>query len=159
MLRIKQALDENRLGKLMLCDAIVKWYRAPEYYADSWHGTQALDGGGALINQAIHTVDLLRWLVGPVETAFMKGALRYPQIEGEDTLVSSLRFQNGALGVIQATTSSSPASSAASNSAASVARSSWMATRLASGRLMAKRLRPATMRNSPTVGQPGSHLE
>lgn len=109
VLRIKQALDENRLGKLMLCDAIVKWYRAPEYYADSWHGTQALDGGGALINQAIHTVDLLRWLVGPVETAFaMKAALRYPQIEGEDTLVASLRFQNGALGVIQATTSVKP---------------------------------------------------
>lgn len=109
VLRIKQALAENRLGKLMLCDAIVKWYRAPEYYAESWHGTQALDGGGALINQAIHTVDLLRWLVGPVETAFaMKGALRYPQIEGEDTLVSSLRFQNGALGVIQATTSVKP---------------------------------------------------
>ena len=109
VLRIKQALDENRLGKLILCDAIVKWYRAPEYYADSWHGTQALDGGGALINQAIHTVDLLRWLVGPVETAFaLKGALRYPQIEGEDTLVSCLRFQSGALGVIQATTSVKP---------------------------------------------------
>ncbi len=109
VLRIKQALDENRLGRLMLCDAIVKWYRAPEYYAGSWHGTQALDGGGALINQAIHTVDLLRWLVGPIETAFaMKAALRYPHIEGEDTLVSSLRFQNGALGVIQATTSVKP---------------------------------------------------
>ena len=109
VLRIKQALEENRLGKLMVCDAVVKWYRAPEYYADSWHGTQALDGGGALINQAIHTVDLLRWLVGPVETAFaMKAALRYQQIEGEDTLVASLRFQNGALGVIQATTSVKP---------------------------------------------------
>ncbi len=107
--RIKQAVDEGRLGRLMLCDAIVKWYRAPEYYAGSWHGTQALDGGGALINQAIHTVDLLRWLAGPVETAFaMKAALRYPQIEGEDTLVASLRFQNGALGVIQATTSVKP---------------------------------------------------
>ncbi len=109
VLRIKQALEENRLGRLLLCDAIVKWYRAPEYYADSWHGTQALDGGGALINQAIHTVDLLRWLAGPIKTAFaMKAALRYPQIEGEDTLVSSLRFQNGALGVIQATTSVKP---------------------------------------------------
>ncbi len=107
--RIKHALDENRLGKLMLCDAYVKWYRAPEYYADSWHGTSELDGGGALINQAIHTVDLLRWLVGPVETAFaLKAALRYPQIEGEDSLVSSLRFQNGALGVIQAATSAKP---------------------------------------------------
>jgi predicted dehydrogenase len=93
----------------MIGDAIVKWYRAPEYYADSWHGTMALDGGGALINQAIHTVDLLRWMMGPVETAFaMKSALRYPRIEAEDTLVASLRFQNGALGVIQAATSAKP---------------------------------------------------
>jgi predicted dehydrogenase len=93
----------------MIGDAYVKWYRAPEYYADSWHGTMALDGGGALINQAIHTVDLLRWMMGPVETAFaMKSALRYPQIEAEDTLVASLRFQNGALGVIEAATSAKP---------------------------------------------------
>jgi predicted dehydrogenase len=107
--RIRRALDEGRLGKLILCDAYVKWYRAPEYYADSWHGTLELDGGGALINQAIHTVDLLRWLAGPVETAFaLKAALRYPQIEGEDTLVANLRFQNGALGVIQAATSAKP---------------------------------------------------
>lgn len=107
--KIKRAIDEGRLGRLMLGDAYVKWYRAPEYYADSWHGTIALDGGGALINQAIHTVDLLRWMMGPVETAFaMKGALRYPQIEGEDTLVASLRFRNGALGVIEAATSVKP---------------------------------------------------
>jgi predicted dehydrogenase len=107
--RIKQALDENRLGKLMVCDAIVKWYRAPEYYADSWHGTLKLDGGGALINQAIHTVDLLRWFAGPVaEVVAFKSALRYPHIEAEDTLVGSLRFASGALGVLQATTSVKP---------------------------------------------------
>jgi predicted dehydrogenase len=107
--KIKRAIDEGRLGRLMIGDAYVKWYRAPEYYAGSWHGTMALDGGGALINQAIHTVDLLRWMMGPVETAFaMKSALRYPQIEGEDTLVASLRFQNGALGVIEAATSAKP---------------------------------------------------
>jgi predicted dehydrogenase len=107
--RIKRALDEGRLGRLLLGDAYVKWYRAPAYYADSWHGTLALDGGGALINQAIHTVDLLRWLLGPVETAFaMKGALRYPQLEGEDTLVGTVRFCNGALGVIEAATSAKP---------------------------------------------------
>ena len=107
--RIKQALDENRLGKLMVCDAVVKWYRAPDYYADSWHGTMALDGGGALINQAIHTVDLLRWFAGPVAEAFaFRNALRYPHIEAEDTLVGSLRFANGALGVVQATTSVKP---------------------------------------------------
>lgn len=107
--KIKHAIDEGKLGRLMLGDAYVKWYRAPEYYADSWHGTLALDGGGALINQAIHTVDLLRWMMGPVDVAFaMKGALRYPHIEAEDTLVANLRFQNGALGVIEATTSAKP---------------------------------------------------
>ena len=107
--RIKRAVDEGRLGKLMVGDALVKWYRAPEYYADSWHGTLAQDGGGALINQAIHTVDLLRWIMGPVESAFaMKSALRYPHIEAEDTLVGTVKFQNGALGIIQATTSVKP---------------------------------------------------
>jgi predicted dehydrogenase len=94
----------------MLADAFVKWFREPQYYAPgSWHGTLALDGGGALINQAIHTVDLLRWIVGPVErVAAFKGALRYPHLEGEDTLVASLRFANGALGMIEAATSAKP---------------------------------------------------
>src|SRR5205085_1138914 len=88
----------------------VKWYRAPEYYGPgSWHGTLAVDGGGALMNQAIHTVDLLRWMMGDVAVAFaMKGALRYPHIEAEDTLVGSVRFQNGAIGVVQAATSAKP---------------------------------------------------
>lgn len=108
--KIKRALDEDRLGHLIVGDAYVKWYRAPEYYAPgSWHGTLALDGGGALINQAIHTVDLLRWMMGPVaEVAAMKSALRYPHIEAEDTLVGTLRFQSGALGVVQAATSIKP---------------------------------------------------
>ena len=110
VLQIKQAIEEGRLGRLMIGDAYIKWYRAPEYYAPgTWRGTLALDGGGALINQAIHTVDLLRWMMGPVETAFaMKATLRYPHIEAEDSLVASLRFQNGALGVIEATTSVKP---------------------------------------------------
>jgi len=108
--RADQRIDEGRLGRLHLADAYVKWFRVPEYYGPgSWHGTLALDGGGALINQAVHTVDLLRWMVGPVETVFaFKGALRYPHIEGEDTLVASLRFKSGALGVIEATTSIAP---------------------------------------------------
>lgn len=108
--RIKQAIDEGRLGKLMLGDALVKWYRAPEYYAPgSWRGTLKMDGGGALINQAIHTVDLLCWMMGPAESAFaMKAALRYPHIEAEDTLVGTVKFQNGALGVVQAATSAKP---------------------------------------------------
>ena len=107
---IRQAVEEGQLGRLMLVDAFVKWYREPGYYAaDSWHGTLALDGGGALINQAIHTVDLLRWIAGPVDrVAAFKGALRYPHLEGEDTLVSSLRFASGALGLIEAATSAKP---------------------------------------------------
>jgi predicted dehydrogenase len=108
--RIKQAVDEGRFGELMLGDALVKWYRASEYYAPgTWRGTLKMDGGGSLINQAIHTVDLLRWIMGPAESAFaMKAALRYPHIEAEDTLVGTVKFQNGALGVVQATTSAKP---------------------------------------------------
>ncbi len=108
--RIKRAIDEGRLGKLMLGDALVKWYRAPEYYAPgSWRGTLKMDGGGALINQAIHTIDLLCWMMGPAESAFaMKAALRYPHIEAEDTLVGTVKFQNGALSVVQAATSAKP---------------------------------------------------
>jgi predicted dehydrogenase len=107
--KMKAAIEAGKLGSLILGDAYVKWYRAPEYYADSWHGTMALDGGGALINQAIHTIDLLRWMMGPVESAFaMKKALRYPHIEGEDTLVGTLQFANGALGAVVATTSVKP---------------------------------------------------
>lgn len=107
--KMKAAIDAGKLGRLILGDAYVKWYRAPEYYADSWHGTLALDGGGALINQAIHTIDLLRWMMGPVVSAFaMKKALRYPYIEAEDTLVGNLEFQNGALGAVVATTSVKP---------------------------------------------------
>ena len=108
--RLKGAIEDGSFGSLYLGDAYVKWFRTPEYYAQgSWHGTQSLDGGGALINQAIHTVDLLRWMMGPVESLFAyKSALRYPHIESEDTLVASLRFASGALGVIEATTSIAP---------------------------------------------------
>lgn len=108
--RIKRALDEGRLGRLYLGDAYVKWYRVPQYYAPgSWHGTLSLDGGGALINQAIHTVDLLQWMMGDAEKVFaFKSALRYPHIEAEDTLVANIRFRSGALGVIEATTSVAP---------------------------------------------------
>jgi UDP-N-acetyl-2-amino-2-deoxyglucuronate dehydrogenase len=107
---IKRAVDEGRLGRLLLSDAYVKWYRMPAYYAPgSWHGTLTLDGGGALINQAIHTVDLLRWITGPATLVFaMMAAQRYPRLEAEDTLVGSVRFQNGALGVIEAATSAKP---------------------------------------------------
>ncbi len=107
---LKNAVQESRLGKPVMASAYVKWYRTDQYYTSaSWRGTLALDGGGALINQAIHTVDLLQWIVGPVaEVHAYSGRLLHPQIEGEDTLTATLRFRNGALGVVEAATSIYP---------------------------------------------------
>jgi UDP-N-acetyl-2-amino-2-deoxyglucuronate dehydrogenase len=109
LLRLKSWMDSGVLGKLILADARVKWYRPPAYYADSkWRGTLRWDGGGALINQAIHTADLLLWVCGDVRAvqAVRKTALH--QIEAEDTLVAALEFENGAIGSFQATTSVYP---------------------------------------------------
>jgi len=107
---LKGAIDAGRFGRQVMASAYIKWYRSPEYYRSaSWRGTLALDGGGALINQAIHTVDLLRWMMGPVQAvAAFSGRQLHQAIEGEDTLVAALRFQNGALGVIEAATSAFP---------------------------------------------------
>jgi predicted dehydrogenase len=104
---LKDAVDSGRLGRMVMASAYVKWFRSDEYYASgAWRGTLDLDGGGALINQAIHTLDLLRWIGGPLrEVAAFTDRLVHPQIEGEDTLVASLRFQSGACGVLEAATS------------------------------------------------------
>jgi UDP-N-acetyl-2-amino-2-deoxyglucuronate dehydrogenase len=97
------------LGHLILADARVKWYRPPDYYSSSrWRGTWALDGGGALINQAVHTVDLLLWLFGNVVSVQASGKAALHAIEVEDTLVALLQFANGALGILQAATSVYP---------------------------------------------------
>lgn len=109
LLRVKDWLTAGVLGKPILLDARVKWFRPPAYYGDSrWRGTLALDGGGALINQAIHTVDLLLWYFGDVAAvqAVRKTALH--DIEAEDTLVAALEFKNGALATLQAATSVFP---------------------------------------------------
>ena len=107
---LKQAVDEGRFGKITLGDAYVKWHRSQEYYdKGAWRGTWKLDGGGALMNQAIHSVDLLLWLMGPVaEIRAQMATLAHERIEVEDVVVASLRFQNGALGSIEATTTSYP---------------------------------------------------
>jgi UDP-N-acetyl-2-amino-2-deoxyglucuronate dehydrogenase len=107
---LKDAIDAGRFGMPVAASAYIKWYRSADYYRSaSWRGTLALDGGGALINQAIHTVDLLRWIMGPVEGLSAFSARRiHRQIEGEDTLVAALRFRSGALGVIEAGTSIYP---------------------------------------------------
>ena len=105
---IKDAVDSGTLGRPVLGEALLRWYRGAEYYAQAdWRGTVA-DDGGALMNQGIHVVDLLRWFMGPVtEIAGAVDTLVH-HIEAEDTAVASLRFANGALGVITATTATRP---------------------------------------------------
>jgi UDP-N-acetyl-2-amino-2-deoxyglucuronate dehydrogenase len=105
--KAKEAIAQGRLGRLVMADAYVKWYRSQEYY-EGWHGTWALDGGGALMNQAIHNVDLLQWLAGPVETIFGRTATLGHNMETEDTASALLTFACGVMGVIQAATSCWP---------------------------------------------------
>ena len=107
--RLKQLIDSGGLGRPVLVSAQVKWYRSPEYYSGSrWRGTAGLDGGGALINQGVHTVDLLVWLMGDVARVQAKAITGLHQIEVEDTLVATLEFQNGAVGTLEAATSAYP---------------------------------------------------
>lgn len=108
--RIKQALEAQRFGRLTLGDAYVKWWRTQEYYdSGAWRGTWELDGGGALMNQAIHSVDLLTWFMGPVaEIVAYTDTLAHERIAVEDVAVAALRFRNGALGTIEATTAAWP---------------------------------------------------
>ena len=108
--RVKSAVEAGRFGRLTLGDAHIKWWRTQEYYdSGGWRGTRQLDGGGALMNQGIHTVDVLQWLMGPVRRieAFT-GTLAHQRIEVEDVAVAALEFQSGALGVIEGTTAAFP---------------------------------------------------
>jgi predicted dehydrogenase len=107
---LKKATEAGRFGRLTLGETTCKWWRSQQYYDEGgWKGTLALDGGGALMNQAIHNVDLLQWIMGDVThiTGFT-AMLAHERIEVEDTAVACLRFASGALGVIQATTSVHP---------------------------------------------------
>lgn len=107
--QLKELVNRGALGSPILADARVKWYRTPEYYSNSlWRGTHALDGGAALINQGIHTVDLLLWLLGGVRRVQAAKRTSLHTIEGEDTLAALLEFENGALGVLQTATSIFP---------------------------------------------------
>jgi len=107
--RLKLLLAAGTLGKPLLVDARVKWYRPPEYYAGSrWRGTWVLDGGGALMNQGSHTVDLLLWLLGDVVNVRARTATTLHAIETEDTAMAILEFSNGALGTLLATTAAYP---------------------------------------------------
>jgi UDP-N-acetyl-2-amino-2-deoxyglucuronate dehydrogenase len=105
---LKAAIDAGRFGRLVLASAYVKWHRPRDYYT-GWKGTLKLDGGGALINQAIHGIDLLQWFAGlPSEVFCWKTRRTYEHIEGEDTASATLRFPNGALGSIEACTAGWP---------------------------------------------------
>jgi predicted dehydrogenase len=102
---LARAIAAGRLGRILQADAYVKWYRSAQYYSRPIKGTWATEGGGALINQAIHQVDLLLWLAGPVEQLFgywQLGALH--EIESEDVFSAVVRYASGATGVIQAST-------------------------------------------------------
>ncbi|MGA1994376.1 MAG: Gfo/Idh/MocA family oxidoreductase [Bryobacteraceae bacterium] len=102
---LSRALAAGRLGKLLQCDCYIKWYRSAEYYSRPIKGSWKTEGGGALINQAIHQIDILRWLAGPVAEVFAAwqlGALH--KIESEDVVSAVVRYASGATGVIQAAT-------------------------------------------------------
>ncbi len=107
---IKDAIDKGRFGKISLIDAQIKWYRTQDYY-DSipWHGTWAMDGGGALMNQGIHAIDLLRWFGGEaVSVSAICRTLGHERIEVEDTAGAVVSFRSGAVGIIEGTTSAWP---------------------------------------------------
>lgn len=107
---VKLAIAENKLGTLNFGAAHTKWFRAQEYYdGDEWRGTWVLDGGGALMNQGIHYVDLLQYLVGPVAEVSAYSATRtHTRIEVEDIVVAAVKFRSGALGFIEGNTAAYP---------------------------------------------------
>jgi predicted dehydrogenase len=109
IVRLKQLVESGGLGRVLSVSARVPWYRPPDYYRLSrWRGTAALDGGGALMNQGIHTVDLLLWLLGDVTRVQARTATLLHQIESEDTALALLEFASGATGVLEASTATYP---------------------------------------------------
>ncbi|MCC7003933.1 MAG: Gfo/Idh/MocA family oxidoreductase [Gemmatimonadaceae bacterium] len=100
---LKRALDKGRFGRLFMANATVRWARPQEYYDQAkWRGTWEFDGG-AFMNQASHYVDLIQWLVGPVESVMAKTATMARRIEAEDSGAAVLKFRNGAIGVLEVT--------------------------------------------------------
>jgi len=107
--RVREAVQSGLLGQMTLGDAYLKYYRSPAYYKSAdWRATWALDGGGALMNQGVHGIDLLLWIMGDVQSVYAKAEAKVRDIEVEDTCVALLTFKNGAYGVLEGTTSSNP---------------------------------------------------
>lgn len=109
--RVKEVLEKGLIGKPIMARAAVKWFRDQEYYRSSnWRGTLNLDGGGAVINQAVHTLDLLYWLLGDAEgVSAYKGTFTHQDIEAEDNAVAIIRFSSDVMAVFEASTSIIPA--------------------------------------------------
>jgi UDP-N-acetyl-2-amino-2-deoxyglucuronate dehydrogenase len=108
VVKLREALEQGRFGRLVLGTVRVRWCRTQAYYdQDAWRGTWALDGG-VISNQASHHVDLLEWMMGDVDSVFARSATALVKIEAEDTAVVLLRFRSGALGIIEATTAARP---------------------------------------------------
>ena len=108
VVKLREALETGRFGKLVLGTIRVRWCRTQAYYdQDKWRGTWAYDGG-VLTNQASHHVDMLEWMLGEVESVFAKSTTALVDIETEDTAVVLLKFKNGALGIVEATTATRP---------------------------------------------------
>jgi predicted dehydrogenase len=103
---VKDAIDTGKLGKIILVEMSVKWWRTQQYYdSGDWRGTWKFDGGGALMNQGVHTVDLMQWLAGPVQSISARIATAgHERIEVEDIAVASLKFRSGAIGTLTAST-------------------------------------------------------
>jgi len=107
--QVHDLIEEQAFGRLVLGNAIIPWWRSQAYYdSGAWRGTWELDGGGVLMNQSIHSIDLLQWLMGPARSVFSYTDTLVHRMETEDVAVAVLRFANGALGTIAATTGAYP---------------------------------------------------
>ncbi|HKV59700.1 MAG TPA: Gfo/Idh/MocA family oxidoreductase [Ktedonobacteraceae bacterium] len=107
--QVRQLVDDKAFGRLVLGNAMIPWWRSQAYYnSGAWRGTWKLDGGGVLMNQSIHSIDLLQWLMGPVKSVMAYTGTLVHRMETEDVAVATLRFASGALGVIAATTGAYP---------------------------------------------------
>ena len=106
---VREAMKNGRFGRMVLASARMRWYRAPSYYTSSdWRGTWALDGGGALMNQAIHLIDLLLYINGAPEEVFAVAGTLTHSIEVEDNLCATVKYRNGSFGTIEVSTSCAP---------------------------------------------------
>ena len=108
VVKVKELIRDGAFGRITLCSLRMKYYRSREYYSSSWKGTKNLDGGGALMNQGIHGIDLLQYIVGGVKTVEGRIATLSHSIEVEDTAVATFELESGALGVIEASTCAYP---------------------------------------------------